>query len=284
VAEKQPIIIRKKIIAGGHGHHGGAWKVAYADFVTAMMAFFMVMWLMGADETTKAEIANYFNKPNNPFAENKGAESFLGQITGDHQGDGDGALKGLGGLQPEDLVKAPYRSGSYFERFKQMGELVSDVMQDQAFGIEVEVEIFQFSIPEKLLFEPASSKLSVGGKQILSNVGKMLSGFRGHLQVVDHTKTLEVDGRKMDSLFEASVVRAVAVMKELIEGQWIQEDRVKPLGMGSSDPYAGEKASDAVGSKLNLSEPSKRQTRIATDERVQFIMTPQRIHATGAKY
>ena len=56
------IVIKKKK-AGGHGHHGGAWKVAYADFVTAMMAFFMVMWLMGADEETKKSIEGYFKDP-----------------------------------------------------------------------------------------------------------------------------------------------------------------------------------------------------------------------------
>lgn len=58
-----PIIIKKKKVHGGHGHHGGSWKVAYADFVTAMMAFFMVMWIMGLSEDTKAQIQGYFNDP-----------------------------------------------------------------------------------------------------------------------------------------------------------------------------------------------------------------------------
>ncbi len=57
----RPIIKRKKIVQGG-GHHGGAWKVAYADFVTAMMAFFMLMWLLGATtEKQRKGIADYFN-------------------------------------------------------------------------------------------------------------------------------------------------------------------------------------------------------------------------------
>ena len=60
--EIRPIIIkRKKVVAGG-GHHGGAWKVAYADFVTAMMAFFLLMWLLGAtDEKMRKGLADYFN-------------------------------------------------------------------------------------------------------------------------------------------------------------------------------------------------------------------------------
>ena len=61
-ANARPIIIkRKKVIAGG-GHHGGAWKVAYADFVTAMMAFFMLMWLLNATtEKQRKGIADYFS-------------------------------------------------------------------------------------------------------------------------------------------------------------------------------------------------------------------------------
>ena len=60
---QQPIVV-KKIKKGGGGHHGGAWKIAYADFVTAMMAFFLLMWLLGS--TTKGDlkgIADYFQAP-----------------------------------------------------------------------------------------------------------------------------------------------------------------------------------------------------------------------------
>lgn len=62
MAEGTPIIVKKKKIIAG-GHHGGSWKVAYADFVTAMMAFFMVMWIMGMDSSTRSTIAGYFNDP-----------------------------------------------------------------------------------------------------------------------------------------------------------------------------------------------------------------------------
>ncbi|HYF02576.1 MAG TPA: flagellar motor protein MotB, partial [Patescibacteria group bacterium] len=63
MGEDQPIIIKKKKAAGHGGHHGGAWKVAYADFVTAMMAFFLVMWIMGLGQNSKRAIASYFREP-----------------------------------------------------------------------------------------------------------------------------------------------------------------------------------------------------------------------------
>jgi len=69
-AKSQPIIVIKR--KGGHsGHHGGAWKVAYADFVTAMMSLFIVLWLMGSSDKVKRAVAGYFNDP-------KGTSSQLG--------------------------------------------------------------------------------------------------------------------------------------------------------------------------------------------------------------
>src|ERR1039458_10760660 len=63
-AEKaRPIIVIRRKAAGHGGHHGGAWKVAYADFVTALMALFIVLWLMGQDEEVKKAISAYFNNP-----------------------------------------------------------------------------------------------------------------------------------------------------------------------------------------------------------------------------
>src|SRR5215471_21446885 len=62
--DKKATIVVKRIKKGGHGHHGGAWKIAYADFVTAMMAFFLLMWLLGS--TTQGDlqgIAEYFKTP-----------------------------------------------------------------------------------------------------------------------------------------------------------------------------------------------------------------------------
>ena len=61
--KQPPIIIVRKVAHGKHAHHGGAWKVAYADFVTAMMAFFMVMWLVNTSPQVKSSVASYFREP-----------------------------------------------------------------------------------------------------------------------------------------------------------------------------------------------------------------------------
>ena len=78
MADDKPIIVIKK--KGGHGgHHGGAWKVAYADFVTAMMCFFMVMWLLGsASQSSKANIATYFRRPG-IFTQGSGSPLMMGE-------------------------------------------------------------------------------------------------------------------------------------------------------------------------------------------------------------
>jgi len=65
-AKAKPIIVIRRKVAGHGGHHGGAWKVAYADFVTAMMALFIVLWLTSADEKIKEAVSAYFNNPTGP--------------------------------------------------------------------------------------------------------------------------------------------------------------------------------------------------------------------------
>ena len=81
--EKAPVIVIKKIIKGGGGHHGGAWKVAYADFVTAMMAFFLLMWLLNATtEEQRQGISEYFDPtPMEVSNVTSGAGGVMGGLT-----------------------------------------------------------------------------------------------------------------------------------------------------------------------------------------------------------
>ncbi len=93
MADNSPIVIRKIIEEDGHGHHGGAWKVAYADFVTAMMAFFLMLWLLStADEQQLKGLAEYFSDA----AENRSQPGGMG-----------GVLDGISFVTPDMAIEAP---------------------------------------------------------------------------------------------------------------------------------------------------------------------------------
>ncbi len=99
------IIKREEVVEGGH--HGGAWKVAYADFVTAMMAFFLLMWLLNATtEQQRRGLADYFS-PSNVLGQ---AATGSGQPFGGHTPNDDGSMvsdKGARTLQPGQVVQPP---------------------------------------------------------------------------------------------------------------------------------------------------------------------------------
>lgn len=86
--EKAPVIVIKKVVKGGGGHHGGAWKVAYADFVTAMMAFFLLMWLLNATtEEQRRGISEYFDPtPMEVSSSTSGAGGVMGGLTVSQEG------------------------------------------------------------------------------------------------------------------------------------------------------------------------------------------------------
>jgi flagellar motor protein MotB len=138
------IIIVKKVQGGGGGHHGGAWKIAYADFVTAMMAFFLVMWLVNAaNEDTKASVASYFNpikltdqQPSEKGVK-KAGETAEGEKTpaaskseGDEKTTGDGKADG----QQETSTageEAENSEADYFENpYAVLAEIVMDTGED----------------------------------------------------------------------------------------------------------------------------------------------------------
>ena len=105
--KKEATIVIKRIKKGGHGAHGGAWKVAFADFMTAMMAFFLVMWLMGSDEETKSAVSHYFNNPSSAWRKEVATPDVapLGDLTGA----GENVVKGANGQTPDELLERPAR-------------------------------------------------------------------------------------------------------------------------------------------------------------------------------
>jgi len=236
-----PVIVIKKKKGGGHGgHHGGAWKVAYADFVTAMMCFFMVMWLLGADEETKAAISHYFNHPNTPYNMGRDPQSDEARPLGEQQGAGEALLKGLDGQTPDEMVEKPMRPVQQQRiAHQELGELAQEVMEDQLYGLDVSLDTLKFSVPEELLFNPGQTALKPGSEKYLARLGRILSTYKGFVKIEGHTDDQPEAGSKIGSQFEFSLTRAVQVMKYLVQKDFVSEERLLPVGTGARKPYTG---------------------------------------------
>lgn len=184
MAEPTIIIIKKK--KGGHAHHGGAWKVAYADFVTAMMALFMVLWLLNqTDESERVQISEYFR---------------TGVMSG-----GEGVLEGGGlGTSPgADGEKKKSKSADEDFRLsndaKQIRQRLESAMQgDKALGklgdnvrVEVTRDGLLISILERddnsLIFDLASSALKPALETILRELAPALAAMPNAVRIDGHT-------------------------------------------------------------------------------------------------
>jgi len=184
----QPIIV-KKIVKGGHGHHGGAWKVAYADFVTAMMAFFLLLWLLNATtEEQRSGIADYFT----PEAVSK-AQSGAGGLFGGVALNSDGALRSTGGPTPTGGITVPLPAADEepTEELTEEDEIADVRDPEELTDEELEDELAE---REQKQFEEAAEALreAIAGVPELAELGESLmieqtpEGLR--IQLVDQDK------------------------------------------------------------------------------------------------
>lgn len=260
--EVRPIVI-KKIKKGGGGAHGGAWKIAYADFVTAMMAFFLLMWLLGS--TTKAQkegISEYFKTPLK-----------VALMGGDGEGASKVILKGGGkdltmqkgqvknGDNPPDKKfdveefrsKAQDLAKAKAELEKQEKERLEELKSKLEAAIESSKMLKQFKsqlilditteglriqiVDEKnrAMFETARSELQPYTKQILREIGQMLNGVDNRISLSGHTDAAQyAGGDKAYSNWELSADRANASRRELVVGGMNSEKVMRVVGLGSA--------------------------------------------------
>jgi chemotaxis protein MotB len=185
-----PVIIkRKKVIAGG-GHHGGAWKVAYADFVTAMMAFFLLMWLLNATtEKQRKGIADYFN-PTIPVNRISGGGD--GAFSGDSVFAQESlSQNGTGATQPAPTPQRQSKGESGVGPGSQNGEEQSD--------------------------EPAFAQVQ---SALMANSGESMASNRAMRHIVTRVtdegliiELFDIDG---DPLFDAMTAEPTAITRELV--------------------------------------------------------------------
>lgn len=154
MAEKKQTIVIKKVIVAGGGHHGGSWKVALADFMTAMMAFFLVMWLLGQSEETKKAVSDYFSTPSiiEYNYQNFGAELTLEKLFLDLINEPLKALQQF--MEPHDRTPNILDTGSQ----KVTMAYVANTMQELSKNFNITDDGFEFDIPDYELYKPGTAE------------------------------------------------------------------------------------------------------------------------------
>lgn len=239
--ESQRPIIVKRIKKGGHGHHGGAWKIAYADFVTAMMAFFLLMWLLGSvSQGTLDGIAEFFKTPLK-----------VALSGGNGSGDATALVKGGG----TDLTR---RSGQVkkgeAEKQAEKAKLTElqkkiekAVMQNAQFKdlknqlkLEITAEGLRIQIVDeqnRSMFQSGSSSLLPVTAALLRALAPDLNQMPNRISISGHTDAKPYSGGLGGySNWELSADRANAARRELIAGGLGADKVLRVVGLADADP------------------------------------------------
>ncbi|MCU0879840.1 MAG: flagellar motor protein MotB [Pirellulaceae bacterium] len=250
---QQPIVV-KRPRKGGGGHHGGVWKIAYADFVTAMMAFFLLMWLIGS--TAKGDlngIAEYFSTPLKVALQ---GGSGSGDASSVIQGGGQDLSRSAGQVKRGD-IEAKKRSVNLqalpaerekmeqmrLEELKRQVENVIDASVNlrqykNQLLIDLTSEGLRIQIIDALnrpMFDLSSAELKPYAKEILREIGKTLNGVENKISLSGHTDaTGYAGGERGFSNWELSANRANASRRELVAGGMDESKVVRVVGLAST--------------------------------------------------
>lgn len=173
MAEKKPMIVIKKINVVAAGHHGGSWKVALADFMTALMAFFLVMWLLAANAETKKAVSDYFSTPSiiEYNFQNFGVELTLEKLFLDLVNEPLKAFQSF--MEPADKTPNVLDSGSQ----KVVMAYVADAMKEMARNFTVNEDGFEFDIPDYEMFKPGMAEPNAGFVNVLDRLRVITVGL-----------------------------------------------------------------------------------------------------------
>ena len=283
--QKAPIVVKriKKVVGG---HHGGAWKIAYADFVTAMMAFFLLMWLLGS--TTKGElegIADYFKTPLKVAMQGgsgsgdsssviKGGGADLTRASGQIKRGETAAEKksyNLKAAQAEleriEAAKLKQLKGRLevaidanptLKQFKR--QLLIDITSE---GLRIQIVDEQ----NRPMFNLASAELQPYTKIILHEIGQVLNDVQNRISLSGHTDaTPYAMGGRGYSNWELSADRANASRRELIAGGMDEAKMLRVVGLASSVPFNNAGPHDPVNRRISIIVMNKRTEEAVTKE------------------
>jgi len=246
MSKNQPIIIKKKKVIAAGGHHGGAWKVAYADFVTAMMAFFLLMWLLNATtEDQRKGIADYFN-PTIPISRISGGGS--GALAGDSifVEDTELAYSGKGGnkqeIGPNEKDADLQEQAASLEQKKKLDNRIEAQLADglsEHVLTRVTPEGFVIELVEQdgdPLFSVGSAEPSPVLASLLKIVVETTYDIQNKISVAGHTDARPFRNTQSYSNWELSTDRANAARRWLIAAGMPEEKIVRVAGHGAAEP------------------------------------------------
>ena len=200
------IIVRRKKVSHG-GHHGGAWKVAYADFVTAMMALFIVLWLMSADKEVQQAVSAYFNNPSGP-----------GKMTGTAAAGAGNALE----VPKDDMKKLAEKIQQALlavPNFRVLKDHVEITITSDGLRIEL------LETDAGMFFESGRAIPTEGGTELLVHLASELGKLPNALLIEGHTDSKPFSSDAMYSNWELSTDRANSARK-LMEANGLRPGQV----------------------------------------------------------
>jgi chemotaxis protein MotB len=255
-APVRPIIVKKVIVESGEGHHGGAWKVAYADFVTAMMAFFLLMWLLGSTtEKQRKALADYFSPTLvQKKAESAGADGLFGgeSIVSADNYPHRAAQTGTKSLTiPKDKSGGPKEGTSRAadaQRFSNIRQLLAKKLREDAtlksaiknlrfqetqFGLRIDlVDDAEFA-----MFQLGTDRLTPRAFELMGLVAVVVQEASNDIIIRGHTDASPFGGASAGSNWQLSSNRAEATRRVLaLKG--VRPDRfIRIEGVAEREPY-----------------------------------------------
>ncbi|BCL75191.1 chemotaxis protein MotB [Jeongeupia sp. HS-3] len=262
--ESQRPIVVKRIKKGGHGHHGGAWKIAYADFVTAMMAFFLLMWLLGSVSKGNLKgISDYFSNPLK-----------VASRGGEGAGDADSLIKGggkdlsqkagqlkKGTPMVEDQQKDKSRLSALKKKFE---ALMNDKAKKNSklaqfkdqLRLDMVAEGLRIQIVDKQnrpMFKSGVSELEPYAAEILDEIAQLLNEVPNSVSISGHTDAQQyASGQRGFSNWELSADRANAARRELIHGSLSEQKILRVNGFADEVPLDASNRVNPVNRRISI--------------------------------
>lgn len=265
----RPVIIKRVRRARG-GHHGGAWKIAYADFVTAMMAFFLVMWLAAQDSRIRDAVAGYFQEPgllpfqrsNSIIASGNGGIDSAGTPIVNRR------FNGQLEAEREALVRAATRIHEGLSRLPGFAQLRNQVeFAVTTEGLRIELVDHNGSS----FFDSGSSVLRGESERILSIIGREISAFQNDVVIEGHTDSRPYAGNsQMYTNWELSTDRANAARRVMLAAG-LRPDQISAVrGFADTDLRVPDDPFDPRNRRVSIvvRNPSARELERSLRERV----------------